>query len=244
MEKIRVSNEDLRNIYNDIPEFYDRANAMISFFQDIKWRAELIKLIKFYCPNSYEILDVASGKGELSYVASRLLKSRIVMVDYAENMLKASLIDGDKVLASFYNLPFRDNAFDAVVSSFALHAADDIGAVVKEMTRVSKKVVGVIAMGKSDNWLLRNYVAFYLRFIQPYLAAIVGAKPLDYKYIYYIYRKIPTNSQLKEIISKIFDLKIFKVKALGSVYIFIGLKNKQKQDNEEENIKNKKEKAI
>ncbi|BDC18633.1 class I SAM-dependent methyltransferase [Acidianus sp. HS-5] len=239
MEKIKVSNEDLRSVYNDIPEFYDRANAMISFFQDIKWRAELIEMVQFFYPDPKRILDVASGKGELSYVASRLLRSRIVMADYAENMLKASLVDGDKVLASFYNLPFRDNAFDAVVSSFALHAADDIGEVVREMTRVSKKVVGVIAMGKSDNWLLRNYVAFYLRFIQPYLAALVGAKPLDYKYIYYIYRKIPTNSQLKNIISKIFDLKVFKVKALGSVYIFVGVKK------ESEKERNKKEeKAV
>ncbi|AEE93132.1 UbiE/COQ5 methyltransferase [Acidianus hospitalis W1] len=238
MQKIRVTNEDLRNIYNDIPRFYDRANAMISFFQDIKWRAELIKTVQYYCSDPKIILDVASGKGELSYVASKLVKSRIVMVDYAENMLKSSLIEGDKVLASFYNLPFRDNVFDAVVSSFALHAADDIGAVVKEMTRVSRRVVGVIAMGKSDNWLLRNYVAFYLRFIQPYLAALVGAKPLDYKYIYYIYRKIPTNSQLKSIISKIFDLKVFKVKALGSVYIFVGLKKGTEGKECEKSIKN------
>lgn len=238
MNEIKVSNEELQRIYNDLPEFYDRANALISFFQDVKWRAELIKTVKSYCNNPKRILDVASGKGELSYVISKLMKTEMVMVDYAENMLKSSLIEGDKVLASFYNLPFRDNAFDAVVSSFALHAADDIGAVVKEMTRVSRKVVGVIAMGKSDNWLLRNYVAFYLRFIQPYLAALVGAKPLDYKYIYYIYRKIPTNSQLKSIISKIFDLKVFKVKALGSVYIFVGLKKRTEEKECEKSIKN------
>jgi demethylmenaquinone methyltransferase/2-methoxy-6-polyprenyl-1,4-benzoquinol methylase len=224
----KATNEELREIYNDIPEFYDRANAMISFFQDIKWRAELIDTVKEYYPKPRRILDVASGKGELSYVISKLIKADIVMLDYAENMLKTCMVNGDKVLGSFYNLPFRDGVFDAVVSSFALHAADNIEEVVKEMVRVSRKVVGVIAMGKSDNLLLRNYVAFYLRFIQPYLAALVGAKPLDYKYIYYIYRKIPTNSQLKTILKKHMNLKIFKVKALGSVYIFVGLKEENK----------------
>ncbi len=224
----KATNEELREIYNDIPEFYDRANAMISFFQDIKWRAELIDTVKEYYPKPRRILDVASGKGELSYVVSKLIKADIVMLDYAENMLKTCMVNGDKVLGSFYNLPFRDGVFDAVVSSFALHAADNIEEVVKEMVRVSRKVVGVIAMGKSDNLLLRNYVAFYLRFIQPYLAALVGAKPLDYKYIYYIYRKIPTNSQLKTILKKHMNLKIFKVKALGSVYIFVGLKEENK----------------
>lgn len=223
----KATNEELREIYNDIPEFYDRANAMISFFQDVKWRAELIDTVKEYCPKPKRILDVASGKGELSYVVSKLMNANIVMLDYAENMLKTCMVNGDKVLGSFYNLPFRDRAFDAVVSSFALHAADNIEEVVKEMVRVSRKAVGVIAMGKSDNFLLRNYVAFYLRFVQPYLAALVGAKPLDYKYIYYIYRKIPTNSQLKEILRRNMDLKIFKVKALGSVYIFIGVKKEE-----------------
>ncbi|QGR19807.1 class I SAM-dependent methyltransferase [Stygiolobus azoricus] len=224
----KATNEELREIYNDIPEFYDRANALISFFQDVKWRAELIATVREYCPKPKIILDVGSGKGELSYVVSKLMNANIVMLDYAENMLKNSMVNGDKVLGSFYNLPFRDGAFDAVVSSFALHAADNIEEVVKEMVRVSRKVVGVIAMGKSDNFILRNYVAFYLRFIQPYLAALVGAKPLDYKYIYYIYKKIPTNSQLKEIVKRNMDLKIFKEKTLGAVYIFVGVKKEEK----------------
>lgn len=225
----KVSNEELREIYNDLPSFYDRANALISFFQDVKWRAELVNTVKEYSPNLKLVLDVASGRGELSYVLLKLIKkTNIVMTDYAENMLKSSMVEGDRVLASFYNLPFRESSFDAVVSSFALHAADDIEAVVKEMVRVSKNVVGVIAMGKSDNPILRRYVAFYLRFIQPYLAGLVGAKPLDYKYIYYIYTKIPTNSQLKKIVERNMDLKVFKEKTLGSVYIFVGLK-KEKQ---------------
>ena len=227
---IRVTNEELKRIYNDIPKFYDRANALISFFQDVRWRAELVNTVKYYCNDPRLILDVASGKGELSYVVLKLVnKVNIVMIDYAENMLKMAMVNGDKVLASFYNLPFRDNAFDAVLSSFALHAADDIEAVVKEMARASKKVIGVIAMGKSDNAILRRYVAFYLRFIQPYLAVLVGAKPSDYKYIYFIYRKIPTNSQLRKIIERNLNLVIFKEKALGSVYIFVGLKRSESQ---------------
>ena len=226
----KASNEELREIYNnDLPSVYDRATALISLFQDIKWRAELVNTVKEYSPNPKLVLDVASGRGELSYVLLKLIKkTNIVMTDYAENMLKSSMVEGDRVLASFYNLPFRENSFDAVISSFALHAADDMEAVVKEIVRVSKKVVGVIAMGKSDNPILRRYVAFYLRFIQPYLAGLVGAKPSDYKYIYYIYNKNPTNSQLKKIVERNMDLKVFKEKTLGSVYIFVGLK-KEKQ---------------
>jgi demethylmenaquinone methyltransferase/2-methoxy-6-polyprenyl-1,4-benzoquinol methylase len=239
-----VTNEELRRIYNDIPKFYDRANALISFFQDVKWRSELIGIIRKYCKEPKIILDVASGKGELSYIIRKLFpKTQIVMTDYAENMLKLSFVEGDKVLASFYNLPFRDNVFDAVVSSFALHAADDVEAVIKEMVRVSKNAIGVIAMGKSDNKVLRKYVAFYLRFIQPYLAALVGAKPSDYKYIYYIYRKIPTNSELKRIFERNTELRVFKEKALGTVYIFVGLKRKDEKSRQEVKLREGKTKA-
>ncbi len=232
-----VTNEELREVYNDIPEFYDRANALISFFQDVKWRTELINTVKEYCPNPRLILDVASGKGELSYVVLKTTKKvNIVMLDYAENMLKSSLVEGDKVLGSFYYLPFRDGAFDAVVSSFALHAADDIERVVKEMVRASSKVVGAIAMGKSDNPVFRGYVAFYLRFVQPYLAALVRAKPRDYKYIYYIYEKIPTNSRLREVLERNMDLKVFKERALGTVYMFVGLKGKERTEQPRESI--------
>ncbi len=221
----KVSNEELQRIYNDLPKFYDRANALISFFKDVEWRATLVKYIFNYYPDTRRILDVASGKGELSYVINKMIKAETIMVDYAENMLLNSFVKTDRVQGSFYKLPFRDESFDCVVSSFALHSADDIGEVVKEMARVSRSCVGVIAMGKSDNMVYRKYVSFYLGYVQPYLACLVGAKWRDYKYIFYIYQRIPTNSQLKNIISKIIDLKIFEEKAFGTVYIFLGSKH-------------------
>ncbi|QKR00708.1 class I SAM-dependent methyltransferase [Metallosphaera tengchongensis] len=220
----RATDEELQRIYNDIPSFYDRANALISFFQDVKWRTELVATVRSYVPKPRSVLDVASGKGELSFIVKKLMDKDTIMLDYALNMLKSSFVEGERVLASFYNLPFRDGAFDAVVSSFALHAADDIEEVVREMARVSRGVIGVIAMGKDDNPILRSYVGIYLRFIQPYLAKLVGAKPEDYRYIYYIYRRIPVNSQVKKTFEKYVELKLFEVKALGSVYICVGTK--------------------
>lgn len=100
----------------------------------------------------------------------------MILTDYAENMLKMAIIDDDKVLASFDALPFRDNAFDVVMSSFALHASDNIEIVIKEITRVSRKIVGFIAMGKPDNPIKRIYLSLYLRFVMPYIAALAGLR--------------------------------------------------------------------
>lgn len=223
---IKVTDEELRKIYEDIPKSYDRANRFISFSQDVRWRADLVKTILKYAEDPNLILDVAGGKGELTYIFKKLYKgkARFVLLDYSENMLKMSLVNEDKVLASFDALPFRDNAFDIVMSSFALHAANDVEAVVKEMVRVSKGIVGVIAMGKPENKLKQFYLSLYLRFVMPYITIFAGGKPRDYKYIYYIYKKLNTNSYYRRIFEKYLDVKVYEEKAINLFYFIVGTK--------------------
>ncbi|BDB99533.1 class I SAM-dependent methyltransferase [Saccharolobus caldissimus] len=229
MNSVKATDAELREIYNNIPPAYDRANRFISFNQDVKWRADLVKTILKYCVKPKIILDVASGKGELSYVFKKVFKGNyeVILTDYAENMLKMAIIDDDKVLASFDALPFRDNAFDVVMSSFALHASDNIEIVIKEITRVSRKIVGFIAMGKPDNPIKRIYLSLYLRFVMPYIAALAGAKARDFKYIYYIYRRLSTNSYFRSVFHKYIDVKVYEEKALNLFYFVVGYPKKE-----------------
>ncbi|AAK42004.1 methyltransferase domain-containing protein [Saccharolobus solfataricus] len=223
---IKATNEELQQVYNDIPKAYDRANRFISFNQDVKWRADLVKTILKYCKRPKLILDVASGKGELSYTFKKIYKDNsnyeIILSDYAENMLKMALIKDDKVLCSFDALPFREKTFDIVMSSFALHASDNIEDVIREITRVSRKIVGFIAMGKPDSWVRRIYLSIYLKYIMPYIAVLGGAKARDFKYIYYIYERVPTNSQHKRIFEKYIDIKVYEERALNLFYFVVG----------------------
>jgi demethylmenaquinone methyltransferase/2-methoxy-6-polyprenyl-1,4-benzoquinol methylase len=223
----KVTSRELRRIYDDLPGSYDRANALISFFQDVKWRAELIKAVINKVPEPARVLDVGSGRGELGYVMHRLgITPYLVMLDYSERMLRSRIVDDDAVLASFELLPFREKSFDAVISSFALHAADDMERVVKGLAVISRGSVAVIAMGKSRNTILRTYTGLYMRYVLPYLACLVHGKSEDYKYIYRIYTKIPTNDVLRERVGRILDLELFVEKAMGTVYLFTGKPSK------------------
>jgi len=228
---VKASDEELREVYNHIPSSYDRANRYISFNQDIKWRADLVKTILNYCEKPKLVLDVAAGKGELTYVFKKLYREKFfpVMTDYAENMLKLAIVEDDRVLASFEALPFRDNAFDVVMSSFALHASDNIESVIKEMNRVSRKIIGFIAMGKPDNKVKRMYLSFYLRFIMPYITIFAKGKPRDYKYIYYIYKRLNTNSWHKQLFFRLLDVKIYEEKALNLFYFVVSYKRDNKE---------------
>ncbi|ARM75306.1 class I SAM-dependent methyltransferase [Acidianus manzaensis] len=220
----KASNENLRQIYDQLVKSYDKANSIITLGNDMKWRIELINLLSKYCKKPKIILDVGSGKGELTYIASKFFKTNIIQLDYSENMLKNSVIRENKILASFYNLPFKANSFDAVISGYSIHAADDMEKVIKEISRVTKRAVAITAIGKPDNLALREFLGIYIKYVQPYLVPLVGGKVSYYRYLIDIYNKIPTNSELKTILDKYFDIKVFKEKALGSIYIFIGIK--------------------
>ncbi|MBB5255066.1 demethylmenaquinone methyltransferase/2-methoxy-6-polyprenyl-1,4-benzoquinol methylase [Sulfurisphaera ohwakuensis] len=167
----------------------------------------------------------------MTYVFKKLYREKFfpVITDYAENMLKLAIVEDDRVLASFEALPFRDNAFDIVMSSFALHASDNIETVIKEMNRVSRKIIGFIAMGKPDNKLKRIYLSFYLRFVMPYITIFAKGKPKDYKYIYYIYRRLNTNSWYKQLFFRLLDVKIYEEKALNLFYFVVAYKRDNKE---------------
>ena len=110
------------------------------------------------------------------------------------------------------------------MSTFALHAADNIEDVIKEMVRVSNGTIGVIAMGKSDNHFYRSISGLYLKYVQPYIAMLTGEKSKNYRFIYYIYKRLPLNSTIRDIANKYMDISLFEEKAFGSVYMFVGTK--------------------
>ena len=223
---IKATNEELRKIYNNIPKPYDKANTLMTFNQDVKWRADLVKTILNYCKKPKIILDVGGGKGELTYVFKKIYKEIFfaVISDYSENMLMHAIVEDDRVLGSFYALPFRDDAFDVVMSSYALHAADNLEPVIKEMSRVSKNIIGFIAMGKPDNPLKRLIFTIYLRFIIPYIVVFVGGRIKDYKALYYIYKKHPPNSHYKSLFYKLLDVLVYEEKGLNLIYFVVARK--------------------
>ena len=81
-------------------------------------------------------LDVATGGG---HVARRLREAgvRVVTTDAAPGMQPDVVARGE-------DLPFADASFDAVVSRVAHHHFDDPAASVREMARVSGKLVAVV----------------------------------------------------------------------------------------------------
>lgn len=60
-----AGDRELKSVYNGIADSYDKANSIISFYQDRQWRKELAEMVlSVAIPKN--VLDVGAGKGELS----------------------------------------------------------------------------------------------------------------------------------------------------------------------------------
>ena len=139
-------------LYNQL-----RKNEQLEKAQFIRW---LIKP-KF----TDKILDVGCGTGISMSVFIK--NNEIIGLDKSEAMLK--LNPYKKVLGCAENLPFKDESFDIVISVTCAQNFSSIHKALKEMKRVSKKVVAISILSRSKKLkTLKNAVAKYFKNYEEY----------------------------------------------------------------------------
>lgn len=130
-------------------------------------RNTLLKEIERQGLQSFSILDIGAGSGELLRVAAQWARATnrrasLVGLELNERSARSILDESDgfpevsSVQASGLRLPFPNHSVDYVMSSLTLHHFDDQGAVeiLREMGRVAARGVFVID-------LHRNPVAYF-----------------------------------------------------------------------------------
>lgn len=126
--------------------FKTRAGELI----DLTEKQAILGLLKKYSQirekKNFKILDVATGSGRLAFFLEKNLnQTEITGVDINENMLERAQELAQEnnsqvkfVKGDIYNLPFKDNQFDAIVGlRFSMHLPQ-IDKVIKEFLRVLK----------------------------------------------------------------------------------------------------------
>jgi len=125
-------------------------------------RDSLLKEIDRLELQSFSVLDVGAGSGELLRVAAQWARDArraafLVGVELNERSARAILEESANlseiasVRASGFVLPFADQTFDYVIQSLTLHHFDDRGAVgiIKEMARVARRGIFVIDLHRN-----------------------------------------------------------------------------------------------
>lgn len=127
-------------LFDGLPARYDALAEVLSFGQNRRWRAELVRHIE--APSGGLVLDVATGPGGVAVALRRGTGAAIVGLDLTYEMLRmASKRFGEGsgvhlVQASGTRLPFPDCSFDAVSFTYLLRYVSDPAQALTELVRV------------------------------------------------------------------------------------------------------------
>ncbi|MCL4364952.1 MAG: ubiquinone/menaquinone biosynthesis methyltransferase [Candidatus Marsarchaeota archaeon] len=137
--------------FSRIHRHYDFFNHLFSLGTDIMWRREAAKE-SIINKDKYEVLDIATGTGDLAIAVAQLSKEMgkkvaITGIDINRDMLshvspKAERLGLGNIHAEQGNalkMRFDDASFDVVISAFGLRNFDNLETFSKELRRVMRR---------------------------------------------------------------------------------------------------------
>ena len=175
-------------VFKDIADRYDRLNAVLSLGQDQKWRNTVV----FRLPQG-RLLDLGAGTG----AANAIFGDReVVALDPAPEML--SLNDSSRrVVAIGEELPFADEAFDAVFSAYVFRNLDSVDAAMAEISRVLRPggMAGIIDLGRPEGKVTSRVHRAGTAVVLPLAGMSIGARD-EYVYLHHTLDKHPPPEEL------------------------------------------------
>jgi demethylmenaquinone methyltransferase/2-methoxy-6-polyprenyl-1,4-benzoquinol methylase len=189
---MNIEQQAVSRMFDQISPTYDRANRLLSFGQDIRWRKKLSETAPFECKN---ILDVATGTADLLLtLISDRPESVGVGVDLSKKMLalgqnKVSKLDLDHrvklQVADASSLPFADRSFDLITIAFGIRNVEKSEAALKEMVRVLKPggQALILEFSLPKNPLIKWPYLLYFRHVLPFLGGVISKQPQAYRYL-------------------------------------------------------------
>jgi demethylmenaquinone methyltransferase/2-methoxy-6-polyprenyl-1,4-benzoquinol methylase len=223
-------------MFSRIASQYDLMNRLITVGQDRRWRKEIIRRVSL--PLNGCLLDLGTGTGSLAQEAFYQYPTcHIIAADFTLEMMylgksryrKISSINHgvNWCAADAHCLPFPDNTFDAIVSSFLLRNVCDIRQSLADQFRILKIGGKFVALDTTPptHYLFSPFTLFYLHVIVPFMGKIITDHAEDYKYL-----AISTENFFypKELIAYLIEAGFqdvnYRLMMFGSIAIYWGCK--------------------
>ncbi len=185
--------KQVEQMFDNISPKYDFLNHFLSFGIDKIWRNKTIKVVGENNPKY--ILDVATGTGDLAFVAQKKLNpNKIVGLDLSNGMLnvgrqKSKKRGLEKIIeftqGDSEKLPFEDNLFDAVMVSFGVRNFENLLAGLSEINRVLKKdgKITVLEFSKPSTFPVKQAYGIYSKYLLPIFGAAISKDKSAYQYL-------------------------------------------------------------
>jgi len=204
--------EQVEQMFDTISENYDGLNRIISFGIDAKWKKKILKMIASKNPKN--ILDIATGTGDMAILMSQTNAQKIVGLDISAGMLevgrkkieaknlsgKIEMIQGDSE-----NLPFENNTFDAITVAYGIRNFETLEKGLAEILRVLKPngVFVILETSNPTKTPYKQFYKFYTKNILPIIGKLFSKDNTAYGYLSESASVFPYGEALNNILRKI-----------------------------------------
>lgn len=195
---------EIAEMFDGVAEKYDRTNTLLSFGHDKSWRRSTRAALQLKAGEA--VLDLGAGTGVSTQELARS-GAYVVGLDISLGMLavgrrtrpEVPLVAGDALA-----LPFPDNTFDAVTTSFVIRNVANTPAALRELARVTKpggRLV-ICEFSHPTNGAFRTVYLQYLMRSIPAVAKRVASNPDAYAYLAESIREWPNQAEFAAIIGE------------------------------------------
>lgn len=203
---------EVEQMFDRIAPRYDLLNRVLSLGIDVWWRKRAIRHLK-QIPDA-EILDVATGTGDVAILMAKILgPKRVIGIDISNQMLEI----GNKKIAEqgltgiirletgdCEQLQFKDASFDAVTVAFGVRNFENLEKGLAEMYRVLRpggRAV-ILEFSKPQIFPFKQLYNAYFKYVLPLIGRLTSRDMRAYTYLFESVQAFPEGKQFTEILTK------------------------------------------
>ncbi|WP_366185142.1 bifunctional demethylmenaquinone methyltransferase/2-methoxy-6-polyprenyl-1,4-benzoquinol methylase UbiE [Flavobacterium ovatum] len=216
--------EQVAKMFDTISGNYDNLNRVISFGIDVKWRKKVLDIVKKSNPTN--ILDIATGTGDLAILLAQTKAEKIIGLDISAGMLEVGKTKIaaknlsktiEMVLADSENMPFEDNFFDAITVAFGVRNFEHLEKGLSEILRVLKPngIFVILETSIPEKTPYKQGYNFYSKNILPIIGKLFSKDDAAYGYLSESASQFPYGEALNNILRKI---GFIEVKAMPQTF--------------------------
>ena len=203
--------EQVAKMFDAISKNYDGLNRVISLGIDIKWRKKVVEIVGKNNPK--QILDIATGTGDLALMMAELNPDKIIGLDISEGMLavgkekianvnlseKIEMVVGDSE-----EMPFNDDTFDAITVSFGVRNFANLDKGIQEIARVLKPsgVLVILETSNPTKFPFKQGYKLYTNLFLPVIGKLFSKDKVAYSYLSESANSFPFGTAFNNILQK------------------------------------------
>ncbi len=203
--------EQVAQMFDAISGNYDGLNRVISFGIDIKWRKKVLKIVSDTNPEN--ILDIATGTGDLAILMAQTSAKNIVGLDISAGMLEVgkkkiaakNLSDKiEMVIGDSEEMPFKDSSFDAITVAFGVRNFENLEKGLTEILRILKPGGKFVILETSNptKFPFKQGYKFYTKNILPLIGKVFSKDDSAYSYLSESASVFPFGEEFNNILTK------------------------------------------